>query len=316
MNKIWDVYVYGDVNIDLVVPGVEALPEPGTEVDVGQMETFVGGGAALFTLGLAKLGVRTAFQGSVGRDMYGSYIRSLFRSLNIDDGLLQDSAEKKTGISISFTNEKDRCFLTYRGTNEGLSLSRMDLTQLVKARHVHITGYEGATNHDEYLNVIRRIHEIGDVSVSFDVGWDMTGAWYKGIFDLLPFIDVLFMNETECLHYTRCDDVLTGARLLDQYAKMAVIKLGSKGSLAVRDGQVFRAGSYRVQAVDTTGAGDSFNAGFIYAYLNGYPIDVSLRCANACGALSVTALGGNTAFPRLDELNAFMNEQKEGEPAL
>ena len=56
MQKKWDVYVYGDVNIDVVVPGVESLPAPGSEVDVPVMETFVGGGAALFTLGLAKLG--------------------------------------------------------------------------------------------------------------------------------------------------------------------------------------------------------------------------------------------------------------------
>ena len=79
MKKKWDVFVYGDVNIDLVVPGVERLPEPGTEVDVPVMETFVGGGAALFALGLAKLGLTPVFQGSVGRDMYGAYIRDLFR---------------------------------------------------------------------------------------------------------------------------------------------------------------------------------------------------------------------------------------------
>ncbi|MBP3292642.1 MAG: carbohydrate kinase family protein, partial [Clostridia bacterium] len=97
MQKKWDVYVYGDVNIDLVVPGVESLPEPGSEVDVPVMETFVGGGAALFTLGLAKLGLTPVFQGSIGRDMYGEYIRNLFRELGVDDSLLLDSDTKKTG---------------------------------------------------------------------------------------------------------------------------------------------------------------------------------------------------------------------------
>ena len=79
MEKKWDVYVYGDVNIDLVGPGVESLPPFGSEVDVPTMETFVGGGAALFTLGLAKLGLTPVFQGSIGKDMYGEYIRGLFR---------------------------------------------------------------------------------------------------------------------------------------------------------------------------------------------------------------------------------------------
>ena len=312
MEKKWDVYVYGDVNIDLVVPGVERLPDPGTEVDVPVMETFVGGGAALFALGLAKLGLTPVFQGSVGRDMYGTYIRSLFRELGVDDSLLLDSDERKTGISISFTNERDRCFLTYRGTNEGLSLRHMDLGKLPGARHVHVTGYEGTSNHEEYLSVLKQIRAIGDVTVSFDVGWDMTGAWYEGIFELLPMIDVLFMNETECLHYTRCPDVESGARRLAEKAGMAVIKLGKNGAMAVRDGQVCAAPTYPVTVVDTTGAGDSFNAGFVYGFLRGLPMEDCLKCGNGCGSLSVTRLGGNTGFPMRTELEQWIraNEQK------
>lgn len=310
MQKKWDVYVYGDVNIDLVVPGVESLPEPGSEVDVPIMETFVGGGAALFTLGLAKLGLTPVFQGSIGKDMYGEYIRGLFRELGVDDSLLLDSDTKKTGISISFTTEKDRCFLTYRGTNEGISLKYMDLEQLRGAKHVHVTGYEGATNHAEYLDVLTKIREMGDVTVSFDVGWDMTGVWYEGIFDLLPMIDVLFMNETECQHYTRCDDVETGARRLAEKAGMAVIKMGKTGAMAIRNGEKFFAPAYTVKAVDTTGAGDSFNAGFIYGFLRGLPMEECLKCGNGCGSLSVTKLGGNTGFPFRAELEQWIRDHE------
>ena len=311
MQKKWDVYVYGDVNIDLVVPGVEQLPEPGSEVDVPIMETFVGGGAALFTLGCAKLELKSVLQGSIGRDMYGSYIRSLFRELGADDSLLTDSDTKKTGISISFTTEKERCFLTYRGTNDGLSLKYMDLDKLKEARHVHVTGYAGAENHDEYLSVLKKIHEMGDVTVSFDVGWDPTGIWYEGIFELLPMIDVMFMNETECVHYTRCDDIETGARrLADGGAGMAVIKLGKTGAMAVRDGVKYFAPSYKVSAVDTTGAGDSFNAGFVSGFLRGLSMDKCLKCGNTCGALSVTKLGGNTGFPLRAEMEKWISDHE------
>lgn len=310
MQKKWDVYVYGDVNIDLVVPGVESLPEPGSEVDVPIMETFVGGGAALFTLGVAKLGLKPVFQGSVGKDMYGEYIRNLFKELGVDDSLLLDSDTKETGISISFTTEKDRCFLTYRGTNEGISLKYMDLDKLPGAKHVHVTGYEGATNHAEYLDMLTKIHAMGDVTVSFDVGWDMTGVWYEGIFDLLPMIDVLFMNETECQHYTRCDDIETGARKLAEKAGMAVIKLGKTGAMAIKDGQKYFAPAYTVKAVDTTGAGDSFNAGFVYGFLQGLPMEECLKCGNGCGALSVTKLGGNTGFPFRAELEKWIKDHE------
>lgn len=306
MQKKWDVFVYGDVNIDLVVPGVESLPPFGSEVDVPTMETFVGGGAALFTLGLAKLGLTPVFQGSIGKDMYGEYIRGLFRELGVDDTLLLDSDTKKTGISISFTTQKDRCFLTYRGTNEGLSLKHMDLTQLPYAKHVHVTGYEGLTNHDEYLTVLKKIHAMGDVTVSFDVGWDTTGVWYEGIFDLLPMIDVLFMNETECMHYTRCESIEEGARKLAEKAGMAVIKLGKKGALAVKDGEVYVAPTYKVKVMDTTGAGDSFNAGFVYGFVSGLSMEECLKRGNGCGSLSATMLGGNTGFPFKEQLERWI----------
>ena len=307
MQKKWDVFVYGDVNIDLVVPGVESLPPFGSEVDVPTMETFVGGGAALFTLGLAKLGLTPVFQGSIGKDMYGEYIRGLFRELGVDDTLLLDSDTKKTGISISFTTQKDRCFLTYRGTNEGISLKHMDPSRVPQARHVHVTGYEGLSNHAEYLDVLQKIHAMGNVTVSFDVGWDTTGVWYEGIFDLLPMIDVLFMNETECLHYTRCETIEEGARKLAEKAGMAVIKLGKKGALAVKDGEVFKAPTYKVTVKDTTGAGDSFNAGFIYGYLRGMTMDECLKRGNGCGSLSATMLGGNTGFPFREQLEEFIS---------
>ena len=306
MQKKWDVYVYGDVNIDLVVPGVESLPPFGSEVDVPVMETFVGGGAALFTLGLAKLGMTPVFQGSIGKDMYGAYIRGLFRELGVDDSLLLDSDTQKTGISISFTTQKDRCFLTYRGTNEGLSLKYMDLSKVSYAKHVHVTGYAGRSNHEEYLDVLKRIHEMGDVTVSFDVGWDTTEEWYEGIFDLLPMIDVLFMNETECQHYTRCEDIEAGARRLAEKAGMAVIKLGKRGALAVKDGEVFAAPTYKVNVVDTTGAGDSFNAGFVYGFVSGLPVGECLKRGNGCGSLSATMLGGNTGFPFRDRLESWI----------
>ena len=126
-GKKWDVYVYGDVNIDLVVPGVSSLPKPGQEDEVPVMDTYVGGGAALFALGIGKLGLHPVFQGEVGDDCYGELIRKEFAAKNIDDSLLGTSRTEKTGISISFTNEKDRSFLTYRGTNAGIYIDKVDI---------------------------------------------------------------------------------------------------------------------------------------------------------------------------------------------
>ena len=173
--KKWDVYVYGDVNIDIVIPGVEKFPEPGQEDEVSVMETFVGGGAALFTLGVGKLGLHPVFQGEVGDDCYGELIRNKFRESHVDDSLLVISKELKTGISLSFTNEKDRSFLTYRGTNEKISIVNVDVEKVKEAAHIHVTGYAGSINHNEYLELLKKIKAETQATVSFDVGWDSTG---------------------------------------------------------------------------------------------------------------------------------------------
>ncbi|NCB92068.1 MAG: carbohydrate kinase family protein [Clostridia bacterium] len=308
-QKKWDVYVYGDVNIDIVIPGVEKFPLPGQEDEVDTMETFVGGGAALFTLGLGKLGLHPVFQGEVGDDCYGGLIRKQFTDHNVDDSLLKTSDTLKTGISLSFTNEKDRSFLTYRGTNEKICIEAVDIEKVKEASHIHITGYAGSANHEAYLNVLKKIKSETEATVSFDVGWDSTGEWKKEIKELFPYIDVLFMNETEAIHYGHQDNAVKAAHDFSKTCGMAVIKMGKAGSLAVKDGEEYMQASYTVKAVDTTGAGDSFNAGFVYGFLSKKSIEECLKTGNACGALSVTALGGNTGFPTIERLNQFFEEQ-------
>ena len=83
-----------------------------------------------------------------------------------------------------------------------------------------------------------------------------------------------------------------------------------KGSIAVKDGRLYQAAPYIVEAVDTTGAGDSFNAGFVYGFLRGKSMEECLKCGNGCGALSVTALGGNTGFPTEEKLETFIKNQE------
>ena len=305
--KEWDVYVCGDINVDLVVPGVEKLPEMGTEAFVPRMETFVGGGAALFALGTGKLGLRTVFQGSVGGDLYGHFIRETLKRCGVDDRLLEVRENTGTGISISFTGTRDRCFLTYPGTNGELDMGRINLEMVKKARHTHMTGYTDR-NHEAYLKVLRAIRDMGDVTVSLDLGWDESGNWYPRLPQLLPLVDILLMNETECLHTFRCEKAEDGARKAAEDAGLAVVKTGSRGSLAVKHGQVETARPFPVIAVDTTGAGDSFNAGFISAWLRNMPLQACLERGNACGALSVTALGGNTAFPDREGLEDFLRK--------
>lgn len=185
-EKKWDVYVYGDVNVDIIIPGVETFPAPGQEELVSSMETYVGGGAALLTLGIGKLGLRPVFQGTVGDDCYGHMIRETFERFGVDTELLVTAKGARTGISLSFTNARDRSFLTYRGTNRDISMDRVEIEKAGRARHVHVTGYEGEISHAAYARLLRRVKEETDATVSFDVGWDPTGNWSSRICELFP----------------------------------------------------------------------------------------------------------------------------------
>lgn len=309
-EKIWDAYIFGDINIDLVIPNVDHFPLPGQEDIVETMNTYVGGGAALFTLGLGKLGLHPVFQGTIGDDCYGKFIIEELKQKNVDISLLKISKKNNTGISISFTNEKDRSFLTYRGTNMEMDVNAIAIDMVQKAKHIHVTGYEGSKNHRQFLELFKKVKDVKNTTVSFDVGWDSSGEWYERIFELFPYIDVLFMNETEAIHYGRTQSAKEAIAEFSKYCKIADAKLGRKGAIAYSDGTYYQAAAYQVEAMDTTGAGDSFNAGFIYGFLKGKSIMECLKCGNGCGALSVTALGGNTGFPTEPELINFIKEQE------
>lgn len=304
--KKWDVFVYGDCNADLIIRGVKKLPQPGSEKEIQGIETYPGGGAALFTMGIGKLGLKSVLQSGVGGDIYGDFLLERLKEAGVDCSLMTRHIKERTGISLSFTDQTDRAFLTDKGTNRLLSLELLSLKNLKQATHIHLTGYQGDQNHQEYVAALKRIRELSGITVSFDVGWDDSEEWSRQIYELFPYLDVVFMNETEALHYSRKDSPEAAAADMAETAGLAVIKLGSQGAMAACGGELFMAPSYRVEAVDSTGAGDSFNAGFIYGYLKGCPVEDCLTYGNACGAMSVGMAGGNTGFPHEEELKRWV----------
>ncbi|WP_136605717.1 carbohydrate kinase family protein [Paenibacillus dokdonensis] len=304
----YDVIVIGDVNIDLVVAGCNDIPGPGQEVLVSNMSLHVGGGAALFSLALAKLGVKVAFHGVLGEDDFGTLIRNQFSHYGIDTRFIRTSSMNNTGISIAINPENDRSFITYQGTNAELSLDQLDMESASLGRHVHLTGYRGKENHPQYVAMARKLKALG-LTTSIDVGWDDTGEWYAGIFELIREVDISFMNETEAEHYTGCSAAKDCIRELSQHSRHVVLKLGAEGAVAAIAGKVNYRSGFQVPVKDTTGAGDSFNAGYIYGFLTGKPAEECLLYANACGAMSVSAYGGSTGVPDGAALMEFVTEK-------
>ena len=294
-----DVLIAGTPNIDMIVPPYEALPGPGEEIRVDNMYVQCGGGVAITAIGLSKLEMKTMIYGAGHNDLFGEFILQELQKYGVK--MMTRFSEKSTGISIALDVDKDRRFITYDGCVNEVTPKDIPKGLLKKIRHIHLTNYRGRMDLDEYLQFIEDAHQAG-ATVSMDVGWDDTGQWDECLFDITKKLDVFFINDKELLEYTRSVGLDAGIEKLTGFCSHAAIKMGARGSRLLISGEVFRSKAYRVISLDTTGAGDSFNAGYLYGFLNGLSPEKCLKAANFCGASSVQGYGGYEKIPNLKQL--------------
>jgi sugar/nucleoside kinase (ribokinase family) len=296
-----DLLVVGDCNPDLVLAGTRVRPEFGQgETWVEAAELVVGGTSSITACGAARLGLRTAMAGVVGDDLFGRFMLAELRACGVDTEPSVVDATRPTGISTVLVEPGDRATMTFRGTIGGLEAGMVSDDLLARARHVHTGGWflQGAAA--ATADILRRARAAG-ATTSLDPGADPDGDWDAGLDALLPEIDHLLPNAAEARALTGLEDVEEAARRLAAAGTTAVVKCGPDGVLAVVDGSVVRAAAIAVDVVDTIGAGDSTNAGWLAGALNGWPAERSARLAAVCGSLSTRARGGTAAQPTLAE---------------
>jgi sugar/nucleoside kinase (ribokinase family) len=296
-----DVIVIGEFFIDEILSGFQALPKLGEEAFASTFSREVGGGAAITACGLARLGVRVAVMGAVGKQDGDWVIRRLEASGVDSSGLESDSSEK-TGLTVSISTREDRAFLSYYGANRLLSrlLAKAETTQiLASARHVH---FACAPDGERDLVLFQSLRRKG-CRISIDVQSHYSWLTRPESMNLLAASDVFFPNEREAEWVSGEEGTHKVLRALrDKGLRGVGLKLGGKGAALLWRRREWLADRFPVETVDTTGAGDCFNAGFIYGWLNGMPAQRCLHIANICGALSTRGLGGIVGFPTLAEL--------------
>jgi sugar/nucleoside kinase (ribokinase family) len=308
----FDLLVLGDVNPDVIVSGGDVVPAFGqAERLVDAVAVTVGGSGAIVACGAARLGLRVALAGVVGADPFGAFMREQLEARGVDTrGLLTDP-ERPTGATVVLSQPEDRAILTAPGAVANLRADRIAPRLLDAARHVHASSYflQRALAPD-LPSLFREVRGRGGTT-SLDPNWDPSGAWNGSLRTLLAHVDVLLLNEAEASGLTSADDVGRAAHdLRADGAGCVAIKRGRLGAFAVdADGQAESVG-FPVVTVDTTGAGDAFDAGFLTAYLAGEPLEACLALGNACGALSIRAVGGTDGQPTLDEARALIRDGK------
>jgi sugar/nucleoside kinase (ribokinase family) len=307
-----DLLVLGDANPDLVLHGGDVVPAFGqAEHLVENARLTLGGSGAILACGAAKLGLRVALAAVVGDDLFGGFVGDVLADKGVDVSGIHVDPETPTGVTVVLSGPDDRAILTMPGTIAGLSIERIEPGLLERARHVHVSSYflHAALTpslSDLFLGVRGR-----GGTTSVDPNWDPSERWDGGLLDLLAVSDVFLPNAIEATRVAHTSDLDAAARSLAERAGVVAIKNGDRGAIARSEGVVHRAEPVPVALVDATGAGDSFDAGFLAAWLDGAPIDRALALANVCGALSTRAVGGTSTQPTMDEAVAML----EGSPA-
>jgi sugar/nucleoside kinase (ribokinase family) len=307
-DREFDLVVVGELNLDLILRGDVAPAFGQTEKLVDEMSLTIGSSSAICACGAARLGLRTAFSGVVGNDDFGQLLQRELAHHGVNANGVVVVPTLKTGLSVILSRGTDRAILTYSGSIRSLRFDHLDLSLLRRARHLHLGSYfllDGLRA--DIPRLFRLAHEAG-LTTSLDTNFDPIENWNGGLKQVLACTDIFFPNETEGHAITGQREPEAIVAALAALGPTVALKLGAAGGLARRGGELVQAPALPVLVADTTGAGDSFDAGFLYGHLRGWPLEHCLQLACACGSLSVRALGGTAGQPTLTEALSQFSE--------
>ena len=305
----YDLAVVGEINPDLILRG-DVVPRFGQAEQILSDLTFtVGSSAVIFACGAARLGLRVLFFGKVGDDEFGHFMLRAMQARQIDTNNVVVDPHIRTGASVILNRGSDRAILTFAGAIPQLRLEDISFERLSLARHLHLTSYfiqDGLR--PSVAELFSHAHELG-LTTSLDTNYDPSEQWNGGLNEVLALTDVFLPNEVEACAIAQVKEVNQAASLLAEHIPVVAVKQGALGAQVRAGGQHFTQGALPVNVVDTVGAGDSFDAGFLYGYLRHWDIRRCLQLGAACGSLSTLAAGGTAAQPSLAEALSFLNTE-------
>ena len=300
------ILIAGELNLDLVLQDYQSFPELGKEVLVEDLSLTMGSASAICAAGLARLGDDVLFAGKLGADFWGDLVLQHLREFGVDARYVMRDSTIKTGLTVSITSARDRALVTYLGSIAELRESDVKDTWFSGCQHLHVSSpYLQMGLRPGLKSLLARAHRFG-LSTSLDPGFDPSGRWERDVVDALAEVDYFFPNEVELRAIAGVEDPADALRSLDNGRTVTIAKLGAAGCMVLSGGKPLHIPAFSIEPIDTTGAGDSFNAGFLHAHLGGHDLIESTRFAAACGALSTRGLGGTAAQPTEAEATAFL----------
>lgn len=304
-----NIFVLGELNADLIFSGENIIPEWNREKLSDQFEQVLGSSSAITACVLAGLGHQVYFVGVAGDDPFGHFCIEQLIAMGVKTDYITVDPKLKTGVTLSLTTTKDRALLTFMGAISKLTKKYLPVDLYEIADHIHFGSYYLQQDARQQWREIFAEAKKHHISTSFDTGWDPNNQWHRDdILKLLEFTDLFIPSEEELFRILNINNLMDIPSYLPEKHGMVAIKRGGNGSLLIDNNLDFTsAEAFKVKPIDTTGAGDSFNAGIISAFLQNKSGKELLQFANACGALATLRFGGASSVPSLEEVYDFQN---------
>ncbi len=309
-NKDFDVLVAGELNIDLIMDGLQQFPEVGKEILANRMLYTLGSSSAIFASNLSSLGISVNYCGCVGKDDLGKKIICDLNAKKVGTINIIYSDAAATGITVILNTDQDRAMVTYAGAMNELREAHITDAMLMNARHLHVSSvFIQPALKPGLTKLFKRAKQSG-LTTSLDPQWDVHEQWECDWQNLLPYVDVFLPNAEEIKNITGKKTLKEAVESIKNIANIIVVKNSIEAALIISGDEVIEQPAFiNHDFADAIGAGDSFNAGFIGSYLHDRSLKECATFGALCGAINTTGNGGTTAFASLDDIKKIALER-------
>lgn len=296
-NKEYDVLVVGELNVDLIFDKLNNLPVLGKEIFANEMILTLGSSSAILANNLSVLGTKVGFVGKLGTDSNAELILSALKKSGVSTEEIIIDRDQQTGITVAFSYGNSRAMVTYAGAMSKLVQEEISDETLLKGKHLHISSIflqEGLL--PGIVDLYKRAKALG-LTTSLDTQWDPYEKWNVNLNDLLPNVDIFLPNEEELKNMTNSKSFEQAIKKIKDFANIIVVKRATEGAeLFSKTKHLHRDALLNANVIDTIGAGDSFNAGFLHKYIQHASLEECMENGVLMGSVNTYGKGGTGAF--------------------
>ncbi|HZL27587.1 MAG TPA: carbohydrate kinase family protein [Acidobacteriaceae bacterium] len=302
----FDITIAGEINLDLILYGLDEQMPLDRELLATDFRLTLGSSSAILAHNLAALGLSVGFITRIGTDPLGEIALSRLREAGVDLSRISvSSTGTQTGVTILLHYGATRHILTYPGTMAEMTIADLDRDFLARGKHFHISSlFLQKGLHPDLPALCRELKQKG-LTLSLDTNDDPEDTWGAPLPELLEIVDVLLPNEDEAKRMSGCDDLEASIAWLAHRVPIVAVKCGRRGSIVQSGSDRWAVPPLAVEPIDTIGAGDSFNAGFLKGYVQKMPLPECAALGNTAAALSTLSPGGTESFRDPERIRNF-----------